>query len=250
MENTDTGGEKIRILSVDDDERLQDVVREFLENYGYSVHTLPSGKGLAAEIERVKPQILLLDVMMPGDDGFTVLRSLRESSRIPVIMLTACGEDADRIIGLEIGADDYLAKPFNPRELMARIKAVLRRASAWGGGSTGTGAGSGTAEDGNALLRRGSFVLDGKRQNLTRGERSIELSTTEYRILRAFMAHAGEVLSRDRILSLVFGDDHYVCDRNIDVYISRIRAILRKLGEEDTRIRTSWGSGYSWVPED
>lgn len=248
---------QMRVLSVDDDERLQDVVREFLENYGYSVHTLQSGKGLAAEIERIKPDILLLDVMMPGDDGFTVLRALRESSRIPVIMLTACGEDTDRIIGLEIGADDYLSKPFNPRELLARIKAVLRRSAEWGEAAA---AGSDDTErenapaDGNGILRRGSFALDAKRQKLTRvngqNESLMELSTTEYRILHAFMSYAGEVLSRDRILALVFGDDHYVCDRNIDVYISRIRGILRKLGEEETRIRTVWGSGYSWVKED
>lgn len=238
---------KVRILSVDDDERLQGVVREFLENYDYSVHTLQSGKGLAEEIERIKPDLLLLDVMMPGDDGFTVLRSLRESSRIPVIMLTACGDDTDRIIGLEIGADDYLAKPFNPRELLARIKAVLRRSSAWGEG--GAGGPAEAAEHGPGIIRQGSFTLDAKRQSLARGENSINLSTTEYRILHSFMSHAGEVLSRDRILSLVFGDDHYVCDRNIDVYISRIRGILRKLGEEDSRIRTAWGSGYSWVKE-
>lgn len=239
---------KVRILSIDDDERLQGVVREFLENYDYSVHTMQSGKGLAAEIERIKPDLLLLDVMMPGDDGFAVLRALRETSRIPVIMLTACGEDTDRIIGLEIGADDYLAKPFNPRELLARIKAVLRRSSAWGeGGSAG---GQEPPESAPGIIREGSFILDAKRQTLARHEKSVNLSTTEYRILHAFMSHAGEVLARDRILSLVFGDDHYVCDRNIDVYISRIRGILRKLGEEESRIRTAWGTGYSWVKED
>lgn len=241
--------ENIRVLSVDDDERLQEVVCEFLQNYGYTVFTLQSGKGLAAEIENIKPDILLLDVMMPGDDGFTVLRALRESSRIPVIMLTACGEDTDRIIGLEIGADDYLAKPFNPRELLARIKAVLRRSD--NRGSEGAKAGEATEgeADGHGLLRQGPFVLDAKRQTLSRGEKSMDLSTTEFRIFKAFMGHADEVLSRDRILSLVFGEDHYACDRNIDVYISRLRGILRKLGEEDTRIRTVWGSGYSWVKE-
>ena len=230
----------VRVLMVDDDKRLQDVVREFLENYGFEIFLLPSGAGLREKIADVQPDILLLDVMMPGDDGFAVLRSLRETSRIPVIMITACGEDTDRIIGLEIGADDYLPKPFNPRELLARIKAVLRRASS---------AEETEKSDDDTFIRTGSYCLDTKRQKIARGEQSVELSTTEYRILLAFMSRPGEVLSRERVLSLVFGDDHYVCDRNIDVYISRIRAILRNLGETETRIRTIWGSGYSWTEE-
>ena len=231
---------QVRVLIVDDDRRLQDVVSEFLQNYGYQVFNLGSGAGLQQKMQEVEPDILLMDVMMPGDDGFTVLRKLRETSRIPVIMLTACGEDTDRIIGLEIGADDYLPKPYNPRELLARIKAVLRRAAPAGQGE----------EAGDEILHSGSFALDAKRQRISRGSNYVDLSTTEYRILFAFMSHAGEILSREKVLALVFGDDHYVCDRNIDVYISRIRAILRKLGEEGTRIRTVWGSGYSWVKGD
>ena len=231
----------VRVLMVDDDERLQDVVREFLGNYGYEVVSIFSGAGLQDALEKNLPDILLLDVMMPGDDGFTVLRALRTTSRIPVIMVTACGDDTDRIIGLEIGADDYLPKPFNPRELLARIKAVLRRAA-----PTPEELGN-SAQD--SLVRTGSYMLDTKRQCLARNGTETDLSTTEYRILLAFMGRPGEVLSRERVLSLVFGEDHYVCDRNIDVYISRIRAILRNLGEEETRIRTVWGSGYSWVEE-
>lgn len=251
QENTQAA--TVRVLSVDDDERLQEVVREFLSNYGYEVFTLQNGKNLNEEIETIKPDIILLDVMMPGDDGFTVLRALRSSSRVPVIMLTACGDDTDRIIGLEIGADDYLPKPFNPRELLARIKAVLRRIPMPGDeqqvreqSSTHPHTNTPTAD---GLLSESGFVLDTKKQSLSRNGKSLDLSTTEYRIIFAFMRHAGEVLSRDKVLSLVFGEDHYVCDRNIDVYISRIRAILRKLGEEETRIRTVWGSGYSWVRE-
>lgn len=239
--NEDNNTREIRVLSVDDDERLQEVVREFLQSYGYSVFAVSSGKGLDAEIARVKPDILLLDVMMPGDDGFTVLRNLRGSSRIPVIMLTACGADTDRIIGLEIGADDYLPKPFNPRELLARIKAVLRRLPHKDAEDSFTLAGN--------VLRQGSFTLDNRKQQLTRGGAFADLSTTEFRIVQTFMQHPDEVLSRDRLLSLVFGEDHYACDRNIDVYISRLRGILRKLGEDGTRIRTVWGSGYSWVKE-
>ena len=228
-----------RILMIDDDERLQSVVREYLESHGLAVSTLSSGKGLAEALEWEKPNLLLLDVMLPGDDGFTILRTLRVHSKIPVIMLTACGDETDRIVGLEIGADDYLGKPFNPRELLARIKAVLRRITDGGDTEKPVPAEGITQLDG--------FTLDEKRQRLTRNDAGVDLSFTEFRILHAFMSRPGEVLSREKVLSLVFGEDHYVCDRNIDVYISRIRAILKKLGEEDTRIRTVWGAGYSWV---
>ena len=229
-----------RVLMIDDDERLQNVVREFLESHGFAVSTLPSGKGIDTALATEKPDILLLDVMLPGDDGFTILRTLRTQSKIPVIMLTACGDETDRIVGLEIGADDYLGKPFNPRELLARIKAVLRR-------SVNKDTAEKNTPDATSCIRQDGFVLDEKRQRLTRDDASIDLSFTEFRILHAFMSRPGEILSREKVLSLVFGDDHYVCDRNIDVYISRIRGILRKTGEKNTRIRTAWGAGYSWV---
>lgn len=235
----------VRVLSVDDDQRLQDVVREFLENFGYEVFSLESGRKLMETLESIQPDIVLLDVMMPGDDGFTVLREMRGYSRVPVIMLTACGDDTDRITGLEIGADDYLPKPFNPRELLARIKAVLRRMPQSGeNNSVAT-----SVPNSSNTLNVSGYTLDSKSQSLIKNGKRVDLSTTEYRIIFTFMNHAGEVLSRDRILSMVFGEDHYVCDRNIDVYISRIRAILKQLGENETRIRTVWGSGYSWVKE-
>ena len=244
-----------RILMVDDDERLQAVVREFLQNYGFEVFSLGSGAGLNEKVAELAPDLLLLDVMLPGDDGFTLLRKLREKSRLPVIMLTACGDDTDRIIGLEIGADDYLPKPYNPRELLARVKAVLRRApiqqeadyerEADPSGNPGRPAAG--------QLRSGPYLLDPKLQSLSldlgQGGKSAELSSTEYRIVHAFMSHAGQVLSREKVLALAFGEDHYVCDRNIDVYISRLRAILRNLGETGTRIRTVWGAGYTWMKE-
>lgn len=239
-----------RILMVDDDERLQDVVREFLENHGFALSVLSSGRGLDQAIAVEKPDLLLLDVMLPGEDGFSLLRGLRAGSRIPVIMLTACGDETDRIVGLEIGADDYLGKPFNPRELLARIRAVLRRAhppAPEGSLNPATGDTGHPEPLRTENIHLDGFILDEKRQRLTRGSAGTDLSFTEFRILHAFMSRPGEVLSREKVLSLVFGEDHYVCDRNIDVYISRIRALLRKLGEEETRIRTVWGAGYSWV---
>lgn len=308
MDNSLQEQRPTRILLVDDDERLQAVVREFLQNYGFEVISLGSGAGLDETVAESAPDLVLLDVMLPGDDGFTLLRKLRAKSKLPVIMLTACGDDTDRIIGLEIGADDYLPKPYNPRELLARIKAVLRRAPLPGADASPVGAEISTSENAsdsvdpnnpadsksspvlpdaanpaelaqsgdpaglgdstspikaknpagsgksNAkeawLLQAGPYTLDARHQSLSLNGNSVELSGTEYRIVQAFMSHEGEVLARDRVLALAFGEDHYVCDRNIDVYISRLRNILRNLGENETRIRTVWGSGYSWIATD
>ena len=232
---------KIHILLVDDDARLQTNVRDFLEPYGCRITSLRSGEGVEAAVKEQKPDIVLLDVMLPDDDGFVVLRRLRGVSDLPVIMLTARGNDADRIVGLEMGADDYLPKPFNPRELLARIKAVLRRASAQPDAAT--------QEPPRDMLVVGSIRLDLKRQRLERGDQSVQLTTTEFRIIRAFMGRPDEVLSRDQIQTLAFGENYYCNDRNIDVYVSRARTILRKLCEESP-IHTVWGAGYRWVSDE
>lgn len=232
---------KIHILLVDDDARLQTNVRDFLEPYGCRITSMRSGEGVEAAVKEQKPDIVLLDVMLPDDDGFVVLRRLRGVSDLPVIMLTARGNDADRIVGLEMGADDYLPKPFNPRELLARIKAVLRRASAQPDAAT--------QEPPRDMLVVGSIRLDLKRQRLDRGDQSVQLTTTEFRIIRAFMGRPDEVLSRDQIQTLAFGENYYCNDRNIDVYVSRARTILRKLCEESP-IHTVWGAGYRWISDE
>lgn len=230
---------RIHALLVDDDGRLQTNARDFLEPYGCKISSLHDGRGIEAALEELKPDIVLLDVMLPGDDGFIVLQRLRAVSSIPVIMLTARGNDADRIVGLEMGADDYLPKPFNPRELLARIKAVLRRT---------TGQGAFSQEQHPDMLTAGSIRLDLKRQRLLRGEESIQLTTTEFRIIRVFMGHPDEILSRDDLQTMAFGENYYCNDRNIDVYVSRARNTLRKLCGESP-IHTVWGSGYRWVSD-
>lgn len=229
------------ILLVDDDQRLQDSLRDFLAPFGYTIASLPNGNEICARVAEIRPDIILLDVMMPGEDGFAVLRRLRAASPLPVLMLTARGEDTDRIVGLELGADDYLSKPFNPRELLARIKAVLRRAARQAeAGETGSASGE---------LAVGELILDLKRQRLKHKAQSTPLTTTECRIIHAFMQKAGQVLSRDALLTLAFGDAYYGCDRNIDVYISRMRNTLRKIGVDPRLIQTVWGSGYRLVKD-
>lgn len=226
-----------KILVIDDDARLREAVSSFLAPYGYDARSLPDGEGLLRELETNRPHLVLLDVMLPGDDGFTILQRLRTVSSVPVLILTAKDENVDRIVGLEMGADDYLAKPFNPRELAARIKAILRRSSL-------AAAFKSMPCD---FLHYGSFTLDVKNKTLLHEERAAALSETEFLIVRAFMTNSSSTLSRDQLLTLVFGEEFCANDRLIDVHISRIRRVLRELGATPCPIKTIWGQGYRWV---
>ena len=245
-----------KILIIDDDERLHDRVQEFLHANGYACGKLTGGSVVLEMLESFQPDIILLDVTMPGEDGFSVLLKIRAVSKVPVIMLTARGEETDRIIGLELGADDYLPKPFNPRELLARIKAVLRRAEPQPEGRK-TEAVSELEDAASAMdiafatgkLTVGPYTLDTKVQTLSRGRNTTSLSTSEMCLLHAFITRAGVVLSREQLMVLAFGSDEHSTARSIDVHISRLRALLRDLGEESTRIRTVWGAGYCWIEE-
>lgn len=228
--------DKIHVLLVDDDTRLLVNARDFLEPYGCRVSAAEDGRGIQEIIKGCRPDIVLLDVMLPGEDGFTVLQKLRAVSRIPVIMLTARGNDADRIVGLELGADDYLPKPFNPRELFARIKAVLRRVAAPEPDETGGAVHS---------LEIGPLRLDCRQQKMFCADKAVDLTITEFRIIKVFMSRPDQVLSRDEIQTLAFGENYHCNDRNIDVYISRARNTLRRLCG-DSCIRTVWGAGYCW----
>ncbi len=231
---------KIHALLVDDDVRLQADAKDFLEPYGCLVSAVSNGTEIEQTIAQLQPDIVLLDVMLPGDDGFTVLKKLRGFSRIPVIMLTARGNDMDRIVGLELGADDYLPKPFNPRELLARIKAVLRRMTPDSGN---------TSKLPNSCLEVGPVQLDCKLQKLCVGNICADLTITEFRIIKVFMTNPDQILSRDEIQTMAFGENYYCNDRNIDVYVSRVRNTLRKVCGEAC-IRTVWGSGYCWVTKE
>lgn len=227
------------VLIVDDDARLRELLTQYLEGYGYTVNTLPSGEGLLDEIRENPPEIIILDIMMPGKDGLEVLRDIRPHSNIPVIMLTAKGEDTDRIVGLELGADDYISKPFNPRELLARIKAVLRR----------SGDLIRTEKPSGGQIKAAGMVLHIARHRLEVEGDSLELSSTEFKLLRALMENPGQALTRDDLMTSVWGKDFNAFDRSIDVHISKLRAILKPYPTHESRIKTVWGTGYMFVGE-
>lgn len=243
-----------KILVVDDDLRLIESIQDFLQPHGYAVHGITDSVQITETIRKIDPGIVLLDVMMPEDDGFTILRRLRAVSGIPVIMVTARGEEADRIVGLELGADDYLAKPFSPRELLARIKAVLRRSKSRMGALEASSAASSSAPlyaafSGDCVEQDG-FSLNARNQEISRGGASAKLSTAEFSLSFTLMTHPGQVLTREQLQLLAFSKDDYASERNIDVHISRIRGTLRKLGDKPERVRTVWGTGYCWMKDD
>ncbi len=224
-----------QLLVIDDDERLVSLVREYLEPHGFRVDAVHDGPAGVAAVSRVRPELVVLDIMLPGMDGFEVCRAIRERSAVPILMLTARGEDTDRIVGLELGADDYLPKPFNPRELLARIRAILRRAE-----GSAAGDDAGVVEVGPVRLDPGdrSVLVDG---------RAVELTTAEFDLLHVLIASAGRVLSRDQLMQQLHGVEWSAFDRSIDVHVSRIRA---KLGDDPRRpalLKTVRGVGYQFA---
>jgi two-component system response regulator CpxR len=226
----------VHILLVDDDAELCGLLREFLQREGFTVSCEHEGnRGLARALEP-GVDLVVLDVMLPGIDGFEILRRLRSQSKVPVIMLTARGEDVDRIVGLELGADDYLPKPFNPRELAARIRAILRRYEL-------------RPAESNGRLEVNGIALDpGTREVLAAGKR-VDLTTFEFDILEMLMRSAGRVLSRDALMEKFFNRKATPYDRSIDMHISHLR---KKLEAGDSLIKTIRGVGYQFSrsPED
>ena len=227
------------VLLVDDDEKLCKLLREYLEDYGFQVITLGDGSAVVKTIRAESPDIIILDIMLPGQDGLDVLKEIRKEFSMPVIMLTAKGEDADRIVGLELGADDYLPKPFNPRELLARMKAVLRRMS-----SRGTGE---IAQDENLMIEAGGLVLNKAKRTLLVEEQEVELSSTEYKLLEVLMERPNTVMSRDELMNRARGRDFMAFDRSIDVHISKLRTKLKAFPRFRNSIKTVWGTGYMFV---
>ena len=228
-----------KILLVDDDEKLRKLLKEYLEDYGFEVLLLADGLSVLETIHEESPDLLILDIMMPKKDGLEVLRDIRREITIPVIMLTAKGEDADRIVGLELGADDYLPKPFNPRELLARMKAVLRRISVEQAGPLEKGS--------SDFLHAGGLTLNKAKRTAVVDGKEAELSATEYALLKALMERPDTVLTRDELMNLARGRDFMAFDRSIDVHISKLRAKLEADPRSPRRIKTVWGSGYMFV---
>ncbi|MBI5543059.1 MAG: response regulator transcription factor [Deltaproteobacteria bacterium] len=223
---------KPRVLIIDDDEELNALLTEYLGRYGFVTATAAHPEEGLRAIKAQPPDILVLDVMLPGMDGFAVCRKVRETSRVPIVMLTARGDVPDRILGLELGADDYLPKPFEPRELVARLNAVLRR---------------GPLAPPAERIRVGELELDVSARMASLQGRALCLTTAEFELLCLLVRHRGRVLSRERILDETRGLDWEAFDRSIDVLVSRLR---HKLGDDSKNpgfIKTIWGRGYSFV---
>ncbi|UCB46616.1 MAG: response regulator [Spirochaetota bacterium] len=225
---------EIKALIVDDDEKLQGLLKEYLEGYGLKILSSFDGEGIVELIQRERPDVVILDIMLPKRDGLEILREVRKSLAVPIIMLTARGEDADRIVGLELGADDYLPKPFNPRELLARMKAILRRHHP-------------EPFEIKGAIESGELSLDRARGKLVKGKKEVQLSITELRVMEMLMENPGIVISRDNLLGYARDRNFSAFDRSIDVHISRLRSKLKAVSALPEMIKTVWGLGYMWV---
>lgn len=225
-----------RILVIDDDIELCELLTDYLSGEGFSIETVNNGKQGAEQALANAYVLVVLDVMLPELNGFDVLRKIRESSKVPVIMLTARGDDIDRIVGLELGADDYLPKPFNPRELVARIRAIQRRVETTELSSSSTPKG--------AELKVGDLVLCSSNRTVKRGSENIDLTSVEFNLLEVLLSRAGEVISRDDLVEQVLGRRLSAYDRSIDVHVSALRKKLGHFDGKMERIRTIRGIGY------
>ena len=233
--------ESYRILVVDDDLRLRDLLKRYLSEQGFAVKTVSDAAQMDRAILREHFDLMVLDLMLPGEDGLSICRRLRGTNNpIPIVMLTAKGDDVDRIVGLEMGADDYLPKPFNPRELVARIHAVLRR-------QPQTPPGAPAAEDED--VRFGQIVVQlGSRVLVRNGEETL-LTTGEFALLKVLLQHPRQPLSRDRLMTLARGREQGPFDRAIDVQVSRLRKLIEPDPATPRYLQTVWGFGYVFIPD-
>jgi DNA-binding response OmpR family regulator len=227
------------ILVVDDDLALRNLLQRYLQENDFAVTAVADGVTMDQALKRETPDLVILDLMLPGEDGLSLARRLRTQGNLPIIILSARGEEVDRIVGLEIGADDYLAKPFNPRELLARIRSVLRR-------STVTSAHSET--DSNVICF-GRYRLDSASRQLFQDDTPLPLTSGEYALLEVFATHPNRVLNRDTLLQLLKGYEHQPYDRSIDVRITRLRRKIEPDLSHPVFIRTIWGEGYLFSPK-
>jgi DNA-binding response OmpR family regulator len=230
----------IRILVVDDDAALRALLGDYLAGEGFSVAGAEDGVAMDAWLAEHETDLVILDLMLPGDDGLTLARRLRARTDVPIIMLSARGDDIDRIVGLEVGADDYMPKPFNPRELLARIRAVLRRRAPEHAERCPPGRREG--------IRFGPYRLDLGQRELRRGDQTVVLTSGELELLRILAEHPDRMLDRDLLLDLLKGYERSPFDRSIDVQIARLRAKIEPDTKRPRYIRTIWGKGYMFTP--
>ena len=219
-----------RVLVVDDERNIVQLVRLYLSKEGFDVDSAFDGKQALENVHSHRPDLIVRDVMMPEMDGLSVCRELRKTSNVPIIILTARDDDVDKVVGLELGADDYVTKPFNPRELVARVKAVLRRSQ-------------GMAEPAS-VLEAGDLRLDVPRRESTLKGKPLTLRAKEFDLLAAFLQNEGLVMDRERLIQRVWGHDFYGDSRTIDVHVAWLR---EKLAGSSVQIQTVWGIGYKLV---
>jgi len=230
-----------KILVVDDDHRLRELLERYLQEQGFTVKVVIDGKAMDKALEREFFNLIVLDLMLPGEDGLQICTRLRgQGNNIPILMLTAKGDEVDRIVGLEIGADDYLPKPFNPRELVARISAILRRHNP---------VPAGAPEEEHTCIQIGKYELDLGTRVLMRDDEAINITTGQFALLKALVTQPHKPLSRDALMAKLNERDHESFDRSIDVQISRLRKIVEADPKKPRYIQTVWGHGYVFVPE-
>jgi two-component system phosphate regulon response regulator OmpR len=233
---------KTKILVVDDDARLRDLLNRYLTEQGFAVRVVHDATEMTRQLARERYDLMILDLMLPGEDGLSICRRLRGGGEtLPIIMLTAKGDDVERIVGLEVGADDYLPKPFNPRELVARIQAVLRRRP--------PAAPPGAPSTEQQLVEFGAFRFNLAARSLTRNGADVPLTTGEFALLKVLVQHPRTPLSRDKLMELARGREFGAFDRSIDVQISRLRKLIESDPAKPTFIQTVWGFGYVFIPD-
>lgn len=226
--------ERATLLVVDDDAEIRELIQAYLAGQGYDVICAEDAPAMDKVLAASSVDLILLDLMLPGEDGLSIAKRLKASSNTPIIMVSAQGEEVDRIVGLEIGADDYIGKPFNPRELLARIRAVMRR---------------NTAPDvDRRVVAFGTFSLDLNAHRLTEGDHTVPLTSGEYDLLSVLVRYPNKVLDRDRIVELLSSGQRSPFDRSVDVRVTRLRSKIEPDPSAPCYIRTVWGKGYMFCP--
>lgn len=228
-----------RLLIVDDDPEIRELLERYLRNYEFEVVAVPDGSGMEQYLRAHSADLVILDLMLPNEDGFALARKLRSSSDLPILILSARSEEIDRIVGLEIGADDYLPKPFNPRELLARVRAVLRRNQS----STPP------APVAQEIYQFGPFVLEAAARRLLKGEKEIFITNADFKLLYVFATHPNQVITRDTLMEFIKGYERSPLDRSIDVRVKRLRQKIEPDPSAPVFIRTIRGEGYLFRPD-
>lgn len=229
------------LLVVDDDPEIRELIEAYLVQQGFNVQCAESGMEMFELLGKNQFDLIVLDLMLPGEHGLSLAGRVKRELNTPIIIVSAQGEDVDRIVGLEVGADDYVSKPFNPRELLARIRAVLRRSAAQ--------AATSPAAASTQRFRFGAYVLDSVTHRLSKGNDDVPLTTGEFDLLAVFVKHPNRLLDRDRILDLLTGAERLPFDRSIDVRVTRLRSKIETDPSNPRFIKTIWGKGYMFCPE-